>query len=48
MVLAKRQETRQSRIDEVVESVGQNLKPKHLQYLTDENDFVIPFVLIII
>jgi uncharacterized protein YdeI (YjbR/CyaY-like superfamily) len=31
IVLAKLQETRQKRIDEVVESAGQNLKPKHLR-----------------
>lgn len=31
IVLAKRQETRQKRIDEVVESAEQNLKPKHLR-----------------
>lgn len=31
IVLAKRQETRQKRIDEVVESAAQNLKPKHLR-----------------
>jgi hypothetical protein len=48
IVLAKRQETRQSRIDKVVESVGQNLKPKHLQYLTDQNELLSPFVLVII
>lgn len=30
VVLAKRQETRQKRIDEIVKSAGQNLKPKHL------------------
>ncbi|MBS4066700.1 MAG: YdeI/OmpD-associated family protein [Chitinophagaceae bacterium] len=30
IALAKRQETRQKRIDEVVKSAGQNLKPKHL------------------
>ncbi len=31
IVLAKLQETRQKRIDEVVESAEQNLKPKHLR-----------------
>jgi uncharacterized protein YdeI (YjbR/CyaY-like superfamily) len=31
IVLAKRQETRQKRIDEVVKSAEQNLKPKHLR-----------------
>lgn len=31
IVLAKRQETRQKRIDEIAESAGQNLKPKHLR-----------------
>lgn len=31
VVAAKRQETRQKRIDEVVESAAQNLKPKHLR-----------------
>lgn len=31
IALAKRQETRQKRIDEVVESAAQNLKPKHLR-----------------
>ncbi|PIF47487.1 uncharacterized protein YdeI (YjbR/CyaY-like superfamily) [Chryseobacterium sp. 52] len=31
ILLAKRQETRQKRIDEVVESAEQNLKPKHLR-----------------
>ncbi len=31
IVLAKRQETRQKRIDEVVESAEQHLKPKHLR-----------------
>lgn len=31
VVAAKRQETRQKRIDEIVESAGQNLKPKHLR-----------------
>ena len=31
IVLAKRPETRQKRIDEVVESAEQNLKPKHLR-----------------
>jgi uncharacterized protein YdeI (YjbR/CyaY-like superfamily) len=31
IALAKRQETRQKRIDEVVESAEQNLKPKHLR-----------------
>lgn len=31
IVLAKRQETRQKRIDEIVESAEQNLKPKHLR-----------------
>lgn len=31
IVAAKRQETRQKRIDEVVESAAQNLKPKHLR-----------------
>lgn len=31
IVLAKQQETRQKRIDEVVESAAQNLKPKHLR-----------------
>lgn len=31
IVLAKRQETRQKRIDEIVESVGQKLKPKLLR-----------------
>ena len=31
IVLAKVQETRQKRIDEVVESAEQNLKPKHLR-----------------
>lgn len=31
IVTAKRQETRQKRIDEVVESAGQNLKPKHMR-----------------
>ncbi|ASS49491.1 MAG: hypothetical protein A3D31_02760 [Candidatus Fluviicola riflensis] len=31
IVAAKRQETRQKRMDEVVESAGQNLKPKHLR-----------------
>lgn len=31
IVLAKQQETRQKRIDEVVESAEQNLKPKHLR-----------------
>ena len=31
IVLAKRQETRQKRIDEIVESAGQQLKPKHLR-----------------
>jgi uncharacterized protein YdeI (YjbR/CyaY-like superfamily) len=31
IALARRQETRQKRIDEVVESAGQNLKPKHLR-----------------
>lgn len=31
LVLAKRQETRQKRIEEIVESAAQNLKPKHLQ-----------------
>ena len=31
IVLTKRQETRQKRIDEVVESAAQNLKPKHLR-----------------
>jgi uncharacterized protein YdeI (YjbR/CyaY-like superfamily) len=31
IVLAKQQETRQKRIDEVAESAEQNLKPKHLR-----------------
>jgi uncharacterized protein YdeI (YjbR/CyaY-like superfamily) len=31
IALAKRQETRQKRIDEIAESAGQNLKPKHLR-----------------
>lgn len=31
IVLAKRPETRQQRINEVVESAGQYLKPKHLR-----------------
>jgi uncharacterized protein YdeI (YjbR/CyaY-like superfamily) len=31
IVLAKQQETRQKRIDEVVESAEQNLKPKYLR-----------------
>ena len=31
IALAKRQETRQKRIDEVVESAEQNLRPKHLR-----------------
>lgn len=31
IVLAKRQETRQKRIDEIAESAGQSLKPKHLR-----------------
>lgn len=31
IVLAKQEETRQKRIDEVVESAKQNLKPKHLR-----------------
>ncbi|MDR7130565.1 uncharacterized protein YdeI (YjbR/CyaY-like superfamily) [Algoriphagus sp. 4150] len=31
ITLAKREETRQKRIDEVVESARQNLKPKHLR-----------------
>jgi uncharacterized protein YdeI (YjbR/CyaY-like superfamily) len=31
IALAKRQETRQKRIEEIVESAGQNLKPKHLR-----------------
>lgn len=31
IVLTKQQETRQNRIDEVVESAEQNLKPKHLR-----------------
>lgn len=31
IVLTKRQETRQTRIDEVVESAAQHLKPKHLR-----------------
>jgi len=31
VTLAKRQETRQKRIDEIVESARQNLKPKHLR-----------------
>lgn len=31
IVLAKRQETRQKRIDEIEKNAGQNLKPKHLQ-----------------
>ena len=31
IVLAKQQETRQKRIDEVVESAERNLKPKHLR-----------------
>lgn len=31
IVLAKRQETRQKRIDEIVENAGQQLKPKHLR-----------------
>jgi uncharacterized protein YdeI (YjbR/CyaY-like superfamily) len=31
LVLAKRPETRQKRITEIVELAGQNLKPKHLQ-----------------
>ncbi|WP_057936164.1 YdeI/OmpD-associated family protein [Algoriphagus resistens] len=31
LVAAKRQETRQRRIDEVVESAAKNLKPKHLR-----------------
>lgn len=31
IVLAKRQETRQKRIDEVVKSAEKNLKPKHLR-----------------
>lgn len=31
IVLAKRQETRQKRINEIVESAGQNLKPKHMR-----------------
>ncbi|PBQ32979.1 hypothetical protein CNR22_14745 [Sphingobacteriaceae bacterium] len=31
IIFAKRQETRQKRIDEVVKSAGQNLKPKHLR-----------------
>lgn len=31
VVLAKRQETRQKRIDEIVESAKQHLKPKHLR-----------------
>ena len=31
IALAKQQETRQKRIDEVVESAEQNLKPKHLR-----------------
>lgn len=34
VVLAKRQETRQKRIDEVVKSAEQNLKPKHLRHLS--------------
>ncbi|AEA45733.1 YdeI/OmpD-associated family protein [Fluviicola taffensis] len=31
IVLAKLQETRQKRIDEIAQSAGQNLKPKHLR-----------------
>jgi uncharacterized protein YdeI (YjbR/CyaY-like superfamily) len=31
VVLAKQKETRQKRIDEIVESAAQNLKPKHLR-----------------
>jgi len=31
IVLAKRPETRQKRIDEIVESAAQNLKPKHMR-----------------
>ncbi|MNR18793.1 hypothetical protein D3C85_1355400 [compost metagenome] len=31
IVLAKRQETRQNRIDEIVKSAEQHLKPKHLR-----------------
>lgn len=31
IVLAKRPETRQKRIDEIVESAGQNMKPKHMR-----------------
>ena len=31
IVLAKRPETRQKRIDEIAESAGQNMKPKHMR-----------------
>lgn len=31
IVLAKRPETRQKRIDEIAESAGQNLRPKHMR-----------------
>ena len=31
IVLAKRPETRQKRIDEIAKSAGQNMKPKHMR-----------------